>query len=472
MGKMRPAILGISAFYHDSSVALVTYEGKILYATHEERFSRIKFDPSFPRYSLFEAIKFAEKNDFYIKEIAYYEKPWLKKLRQFANLGYMLYKRDFKKFHYFFEKTLKTDECGNLSKELSKYSSLAKKKIHFIQHHESHASSVFFTSGFSKAITLVIDGVGEWNTTSVWLGENQTLKKVWARNFPHSIGLAYSAFTQLCGFKVNSGEYKLMGLAPYGEPIYANLIFEKVIRRKSYPYFYELNLDYFGFLSGESMANDRLLSLFGLSSFINNEKQLTKIHLDIAASIQKVLEELAKDLVSYFTYKYKTNKVCLAGGVALNCVMNEKIGSLDSVEEFFLQPACGDAGAALGAALTLSKNSPNFKNTKIEEPYLGNSYDVDNVRAILETTKNISFNNNIEFYLPRLVEMVSDLIEVERCSVFLYDGLKDQLYCKVITGRLREAISFDRDKPNILSTVFNTGQSIHINNCHLPEMKE
>lgn len=407
---MRSAILGISAYYHDSGVALVSNEGEILYATHEERFSRIKFDPSFPDNSLKEAIKFAQTNGFIIEAIAYYEKPWIKKTRQYSNLAYMLARGNFRKFKFFLKKIIGTDEVADLRRALSKYACLAGKKINFIEHHESHASSVFFTSGLSKSITLVIDGVGEWNATSVWLGEEGSLKKVWARNFPHSIGLAYSAFTQLCGFKVNSGEYKLMGLAPYGEPIYADLILEKVIYRKPYPHFYALNLDFFGFLSGESMANDRLLKLFGLNSFLDDERQLTKIHLDIAASIQKVLEEIISDITLYFIDKYKINNLCLAGGVALNCVMNSKLGSLEEVHEIFLQPACGDAGGALGAALSLSKKSPNFKNTRIHDPCLGNSYELDDVRTSLEASKNISF----EYYADRnqyLHEVTSLLID-------------------------------------------------------------
>lgn len=407
---MKSAILGISAYYHDSGIALVSYEGDILYATHEERFSRIKFDPSFPNHSLLEVIKFAQRNGYSIEDVAYYEKPWIKKTRQYANLGYMLVNGNFEKFQLFFKKIFRTNEVADLNKALTQYPDLSGKKINFIEHHESHASSVFFTSGLSKAITIVIDGVGEWNTTSVWLGKGVSLKKVWARNFPHSIGLAYSAFTQLCGFKVNSGEYKLMGLAPYGEPIYADLILEKVIQRKPYPYFYALNLDFFGFLSGDRMANDRLLNLFGLNSFINDERLLTKIHLDIAASIQKVLEQIVSDIALHFINKYKINNLCLAGGVALNCVMNSKLGALTEVQEIFLQPACGDAGGALGAALALAKESPNFKNTRIQDPYLGNSYDVKDVRAVLEGSKNISFEYYADSgqYLHEVATLLAD----------------------------------------------------------------
>lgn len=365
-------ILGISAFYHDSAAALVK-NGDIIAAAQEERFTRRKHDPRFPKnaveFCLAEAgIKLSE-----IDHIVFYDKPLLKFERLLET--YLAFApRGFRSFltaipvwikEKLFQKDLLIKELLALHAEYlgayiqtqtstKKTSKKAKKelysKILFTEHHQSHAASAFYPSPFDEAVVLTMDGVGEWATTSVAMGKNNKLTMVKEIHFPHSIGLLYSAFTYYTGFKVNSGEYKVMGLAPYGEPKYTKLILEHLIDLKEDGTF-RLNLDYFNYCTGLTMTNEKFDALFGGPARDPSKDQLTQKHMDLAASIQAVTEEIVLRLTRALAKETQIPNLCLAGGVALNCVANGKILRDGAFKRIWIQPAAGDAGGALGAAL-------------------------------------------------------------------------------------------------------------------------
>ena len=320
------SILGISAFYHDSAAALII-DGDIIAAAQEERFSRKKHDSSYPFHAVDYVLKEKNLSINEVDYIVFFEKPFLKFERlletymAFAPKGFKsfslsmpiwLREKLFQK-KFLFEKLKQHD---------GKFNDI--NKIKFSEHHYSHAASAFYPSPFKEAIVLTLDGVGEWATTTVAIGKNNNLRMIKEIHFPHSLGLLYSAFTYYTGFKVNSGEYKVMGLAPYGKPKYKNLIIKELMDLKEDGSF-KLNMKYFNYATGLTMTNEKFSSLFGQPVRDPKKDLLTDFHMDIASSIQAVTEEVVLRLTKDIANEYKIKNLCLAGGVALNCVANGKI---------------------------------------------------------------------------------------------------------------------------------------------------
>jgi carbamoyltransferase len=339
------AILGISAFYHDSAAALIV-DGDIIAAAQEERFSRKKHDPGFPAnaiaYCLEEGGITPDKLDY----IAFYDKP----LTKFDRLleTYLAYApAGFKSFRLAMPLWLK--EKLHMGRTLrQRFNTARHARLVFTDHHESHAASAFFPSPFERAAILTIDGVGEWSTATFGVGEGNKLRLMEHLQFPHSLGLLYSAFTYYCGFKVNSGEYKLMGLAPYGKPVYRDVILERLLQLRPDGSFW-MNMDYFNYCQGLTMTNERFHQLFG-GPPRSPESMLEQRHMDIAASIQKVTEEVVLRMAQEVHRRTGMRHLVLAGGVALNCVANGLLLREGPFENLWIQPAAGDAGGALGAA--------------------------------------------------------------------------------------------------------------------------
>ncbi len=397
-------IIGISAFYHDSAVAYIE-NGEIISAVQEERFTRIKHDPSFPR----ESIKFVlNKYDTTIDEIDYvvfYDKPFLKFERltetYLANIpkGFLSFRKAMPIWlkEKLFLKTM-------LIKEFKKFSNtFDKSKLLFNEHHFSHASSAFYPSPYRKSLILTLDGVGEWATSTVAMGEDNNITILKEINFPHSLGLLYSAFTYYTGFKVNSGEYKLMGLAPYGNPIYSEKIKKYLIDIKTDGSF-RLNQKYFNYMTGLTMVNNRFEKLFN-KKIRKSEDAIEQFHMDIAASIQKIIEEVILLITSNLYDEYKIENLCLAGGVALNCVANGKILEQNKFTNIWIQPASGDSGGAIGAGLSVwYKHLKNKRiinrNDSMNGSYLGPSYDQKEIQDKLDKIgaiyKKLSFKKIIE----------------------------------------------------------------------------
>jgi len=376
--KMKRYILGVSCFYHDSAAALV-HDGVILGAVQEERFSRKKNDPDFPvesiRYLLdLEGISFSQ-----IDAVVYYEKPFITFERLMASYISDA-PRGLKSFLLAIPLWIKKKLFlkALITKELQKFDTdFEPTKLLFSEHHLSHAAGSFFTSGFDQAVILVLDGVGEWATASVAVGNANTIAIKKEINFPHSLGLIYSAFTGYLGFEINEGEYKMMGLAPYGRPRYAELIKDKLIDIKEDGSF-RLNMDFFDFVSGLKMTNKNFHQLFGQEPRVS-EEQLTPFHTDLAASIQSVTEEILLKMVAALSKEYGMPNLCLSGGVALNCVANGKILDSGYFKNIWIQPASGDAGGAVGAALVGTyiglKTPRNKEKDKCNKsPYLGPGY--------------------------------------------------------------------------------------------------
>ncbi len=347
-------ILGISAYYHDSAAALIV-DGEIVAAAQEERFTRRKHDPRFPRHALAYCLR---EGGIGIRDLAgmvFYDKPLLK-FERLLETQIAFAPRGLRQFATSIPVWLR--EKLNLRSLLRREFAAAGgckdgelPPLYFSQHHQAHAASAFFVSPFQRAGVLCMDGVGEWATTSVWLGEDHHLTAQWEIDFPHSLGLFYSAFTSFAGFKVNSGEYKLMGLAPYGEPRYVQSILDNLIDIKDDGTF-RLNLDYFEYTTGLTMTNERFHALFG-GPPRQAETRLTQREMDLAASIQKVTEEIVLRLARTVHRELAVDYLCLAGGVALNCVANGRVLREGPFRDLWIQPAAGDAGGALGAALLL-----------------------------------------------------------------------------------------------------------------------
>jgi len=343
-------ILGISAFYHDSAAALVE-DGRIIAAAQEERFTRKKHDASFPHRAVGYCLDAVGAGLSDIDHVAFYDKPFLKFERlletyiAMAPKGFSSFKMAIPLWlkEKLFQKSLLRQQLREFDEEISS------DKLLFAEHHLSHAASAFFPSPFETAVVLTMDGVGEWATTSAAIGEGNRLEIFQEIHFPHSLGLLYSALTYYTGFKVNSGEYKVMGLAPYGEPKYAKLILDHLIDLKADGSF-RLDMSYFDYCTGLTMTNERFAKLFG-APVRTPDQMLTPFHMDVAASIQAVLDEAVLRLTRSLAAKTGARNLCLAGGVALKCVANGKVlrdGKFDSI---WIQPAAGDAGGALGAAL-------------------------------------------------------------------------------------------------------------------------
>jgi carbamoyltransferase len=343
-------ILGISAFYHDSAAALVE-DGRIVAAAQEERFTRKKHDASFPHNAIGYCLDAVGANLSEIDHVAFYDKPFLK-FERLLETYIAFAPRGFRSFQMaiplwlrekLFQKSLLRKELRRFDEEISA------EKLLFTEHHLSHAASAFFPSPFEKAVVLTMDGVGEWATTSAALGEGNRLEIFQEIHFPHSLGLLYSALTYYTGFKVNSGEYKVMGLAPYGEPKYAKLILDNLIDLKPDGSF-RLDMSYFDYCTGLTMTNERFAKLFG-EPVRTPDKLLTPFHMDMAASIQAVLDEAVLRLTRSLSNQTGARNLCLAGGVALNCVANGKVLRDGKFDNIWIQPAAGDAGGAVGAAL-------------------------------------------------------------------------------------------------------------------------
>lgn len=409
-------ILGISAFYHDSAASLIV-DGKIIAAAQEERFSRKKHDPGFPQlaiqYCLQEAkIEFAD-----LDVIVFYDKPLVKFERLLKT--YLSYSpKGLSSFlaamplwlteKLYFKSMLKK----NLAK-VGKCKPSDIKNLKFCEHHQSHAASAFFPSPFERAAVLCIDGVGEWATTTVWLGEGNTLTPKFEIDFPHSLGLLYAAFTSYTGFRVNSGEYKLMGLAPYGEPKYVDLIKEHLIDIKEDGSF-RLDMDYFNYATGLTMTSKKFDALFG-GPPRTPESEITQREMDLAASIQVVTEEVVLKLGNSIKKDLNVDHLCLAGGVALNCVANGELLRNGPFDDLWIQPAAGDAGGAIGAAQAYwyqTENQPRIldssKLDSMEGTYLGPKYENDDIQKRLDKAGAVYRKIDDSTLMPELAQVLND----------------------------------------------------------------
>ena len=384
------SILGISAFYHDSA-ACILIDGEIVAAAQEERFTRIKHDPNFPGNAIEFVLNYANLKLNQVDQIVFFEKPFLKFERlletyvAFAPKGFASFSKAMPL--WIKEKLFQKNLLFNYLKEQdANYKS--DKNIFFSDHHLSHAASAFFPSPFNEALVLTADGVGEWATTTVAVGQGNKLDIKKEIHFPHSLGLLYSAFTYYTGFKVNSGEYKLMGLAPYGKPLYENKI-NQLINIKDDGTF-RVNQKYFNYATGLTMTNDKFHNLFGQKPRNPINDKLTQFHMDIAASIQKVTEDIMIKLSRSIRKEYGIKNLCLAGGVALNCVANGKILKEKIFDNIWIQPAAGDAGGSLGAALALWHIDQNNDrkvnpNDNMKGSYLGPEFTQDQIQNELKS---------------------------------------------------------------------------------------
>lgn len=406
--------LGISAYYHDSAAALLV-DGEAVAAAQQERFTRKKHDEGFPK----EAIEYCLQeagiglND--LSQIVFYDKPLVKFERlletylSYAPQGFRSFLQAMPiwlKEKLYLKTTLKrelSDLAGCKVKDLP--------PLMFAGHHQSHAASAFYFSPYEKAVVLCLDGVGEWATTSAWLGDGKDLKPLWELDFPHSLGLLYSAFTYFTGFRVNSGEYKLMGLAPYGEPKYTDLILDNLLDLKEDGTF-RLDMSYFNYCTGLTMTNDKFAKLFG-GPARSAETEITQREMDIAASIQKVTEDVVLRLARTLHKETGIDNLCLAGGVALNCVSNGKIEREGPFKSIWIQPAAGDAGGALGAAAViwheyLGNERTSDGKDKMKGSYLGPSYSADEIRKQLDAAGAVYDVLPDDQLFPKLAEVLDN----------------------------------------------------------------
>jgi carbamoyltransferase len=408
-------ILGLSAYYHDSAAALLR-NGEVVAAAQQERFTRKKHDPGFPReaieYCLAEgAISLSD-----LQGVVFYDKPLVKFERLLET--YLSYAPNgFRSFVAAMPVWLKEKLYlkATLRRELSALAGCKQKdlpQLLFAGHHQSHAASAFYFSPFDRAVVLCLDGVGEWATTSTWLGNGRELKPLWEIDFPHSLGLLYSAFTYFTGFRVNSGEYKLMGLAPYGRPVYEALIRDKIIDIKDDGTF-RLDMQYFNYCTGLTMTNDRFAALFG-GPPRKPESPVTQREMDLAASIQVVTEEVVLRLARTLHKETGEENLCLAGGVALNCVANGRIVREGPFKRVWVQPAAGDAGGALGAAAViwheyLGKDRAAANGAdRMKGSYLGPRASRDEIRAALDAAGAVYEELPDEALMPRLAQIIAD----------------------------------------------------------------
>ena len=384
-------VLGISAFYHDSAAALVQ-DGRVLSAVQEERFTRKKHDSGFPRNAIAYCLAHAGRRLSEVDLVVFYDKPFLKFERlletylAFAPRGFSSFRKVMPLWmtEKLFQKNLMLERLQEIDPDF-----YGKDRLLFAEHHLSHAASAFFPSPFPESAVLTMDGVGEWTTTSMSLGRGNTLAIEKEIHFPHSLGLLYSAFTYYIGFRVNSGEYKLMGLAPYGKPAYAQRILDHLIDVKPDGSF-RLDLSYFDYCVGMRMTNRKFDQLFGQPAREPESQLLTQFHMDIAASIQAVTEEVILRLARSIRKETGSRNLCLAGGVALNCVANGKVQREGIFERVWLQPAGGDAGGALGAAMAgyyLYRGEPRTvdpENDSMHGSYLGPEFAEAEIEARLK----------------------------------------------------------------------------------------
>ncbi len=383
-------ILGISAFYHDSAACLLK-DGEIVAAAQEERFTRRKHDPGFPSNAIQYCLKEANIDSSQVDNVVFYEKPFLKFERlletylAFAPKGFKSFSKAMPLWikDKLFQKSALIKELNAALGEDVNW----RERLLFSEHHLSHAASAFYPSPFDRAAVLTIDGVGEWTTTSMAVGKGRELKVLKEIHFPHSIGLLYSAFTYYTGFKVNSGEYKVMGLAPYGEARYSDLIKDKLISTASDGSF-QLDMSYFDYATGLTMTNQKFNDLFG-GPPRESESELTQREMDLAASVQKVTEDILIDIAKDIANETGEKNLCLAGGVALNCVANGILVREKIFENIWIQPAAGDAGGALGAALSIwylhyrNERTLSSERDAMKGAYLGPEFGDDEIESKL-----------------------------------------------------------------------------------------
>ena len=409
------SILGISAFYHDSA-ACILKDGKIIAAAQEERFTRKKHDQNYPHNAVNFVLKYADLKLSAVDQIVFFEKPFLKFERlletyvAFAPRGFISFAKAMPIWikEKLFQKNLLFNKLKNHDQNYK-----SDQNIFFSDHHLSHAASAFFPSPFNEAVVLTADGVGEWATTTVAVGKNNNLEIKKEIHFPHSLGLLYSAFTYYTGFKVNSGEYKLMGLAPYGTPIYVDKV-KKLIDIKDDGTF-RLDQKYFNYATGLTMTNEKFDDLFGQKPRDPQSQKLTQFHMDIASSIQKVTEEIMIKLARSIRKEYGFKNLCLAGGVALNCVANGKILQEKIFDNIWIQPAAGDAGGSLGAALALwysEQKNERVVNSKddMKGSYLGTDFTQEEIEKEL---KSIGAHYEI-FNYDQLIDKTAQFLSEEK----------------------------------------------------------
>ena len=409
------SILGISAFYHDSA-ACVLIDGKIVAAAQEERFTRKKHDPDYPHHAIEFVLNYANLKLSEVNQIVFFEKPFLKFERlletyvAFAPKGFVSFAKAMPL--WIKEKLFQKNLLFNKLKEHDQnYKS--DKNIFFSDHHLSHAASAFFPSPFDEAVVLTADGVGEWATTTVAVGKGNNLEINKEIHFPHSLGLLYSAFTYYTGFKVNSGEYKLMGLAPYGNPIYEDKVKQLVDLKEDGTF--RLDQTYFNYATGLTMTNKKFDDLFGQKPRNPKNEKITQFHMDIAASIQKVTEEIMINLAKSIRKEYGVKNLCLAGGVALNCVANGIILKEKIFDNIWIQPAAGDAGGSLGAALALwhidqgNKRIVNIKDD-MKGSYLGTEFNQDQIEKELK----IAGANFKTYSYKELIDKTAEILSNEK----------------------------------------------------------
>ena len=407
------SILGISAYYHDSAAALVC-DGKIIAAAQEERFSRKKHDASFPAEAINYCLVAAGMQLQDIDEVVFYDKPLVKFERLLET--YLSYApRGLRSFIAAMPVWLKEKLYlkSTLKRELSELAGLDAAdlpELLFTEHHQSHAASAFYPSPFERAAVLCLDGVGEWATTTAWLGEGSSLKALWEIDFPHSLGLLYSAFTYYTGFKVNSGEYKLMGLAPYGNPKYVDVIKEHLLDLKEDGSF-RLDMSYFSYCTGLTMTSAKFDDLFG-GPPRKAESEVSQKEMDLAASIQKVTEEVVLLLGKSIREETGCEYLCLAGGVALNCVANGELLRSGIFKDIWVQPAAGDAGGALGAALAVWHD--RHDGVRKVEPgdsmsgaYLGPQFNKEEIRQYLDSAGAVYEELDDDVLMPRVADILS-----------------------------------------------------------------
>ena len=415
---MKNYILGISCYYHDSAAALIN-NGEIITAVQEERFSRKKHDSSFPINAIKYCLESEEIDLNKVNCIFYYEKPLLtferlletylgvapRGLRSFISAMEIWVKEKL------FLKSQLKKELKSLQKQINPEKEAKIPKLYFSEHHQSHAASAFYPSPFEEAAVLCMDGVGEWATTSAWVGIKNKIKPLWEISFPHSIGLLYSAFTYYCGFKVNSGEYKLMGLAPYGKPKYAKKIMENLVDIKDDGTF-RLDLSYFKYHRGFRMTSQKFHKLFGAPPR-KSETEITQFHMDLAASIQFVTEKIVLKIAKKLRKQTGLKNICLSGGVALNCVANGKLLQKKFFDDIWIQPASGDAGSALGTALIgwydlLENERIVDPNDSMKGTYLGCEYSNEEIINYLNKIKAPFQQLEDEILFKKVAEILSE----------------------------------------------------------------
>ncbi len=396
-------ILGLSCYYHDSGVTLLK-DGKVVFAAQEERYTRKKHDEAFPTKSIEQAFKIAGITVDDLDEVVFYEKPFLKFFERILETQIEVWPRGFIMFHRAMREwmTKKLWIPQNIKKEM-KY----KKPVLFTNHHESHAASAYYCSGFPDAAVVTVDGVGEWATATIGHGKGKDFQMLREVHFPDSLGLLYSAITYYLGFKVNSAEYKVMGLAPYGEPKYMKEMHTLIDIKDDGSF--KLNMEYFTYEYGLTMTGKKIEQLFGQPTR-KGESTLEQFHKDIAASLQQLTEEAMLAICKHAKKIMGSKYLCLAGGVALNCVANGKILRTKEFEDIFIQPAAGDAGGALGAALAVwHKKYKGELNPRLSNVYLGNEYSQTEIESFLRS-ENLPFETLND---QTIIERTASLLEGE-----------------------------------------------------------